>query len=436
MYEEYVQDFVLDHLDPTNNNNNNNNNHHHHNNNSSSTNNNPAELPSSVKREDHSPANPKIWPAVADEDGVPIRLKPVIAVKSHNSAPPQMLAAVTPVPPGLPPQHGPLPGSGGWYHTSDDRKMSIPSPNSAEMYTHAPTHGQPGPPILLNQSVACVPTTPPETPPVIGSPPLSGGFTNGGYCSRQPYEEMMWTQQPLDLRPLHCNIGPDGDWDRKDYLHMSSGQPGNGYSGMSHHSLEHMSSLNIHTTNGHVHHTSHNPHHHNSMNMPRPQSVSSSGSTVSPRLSMHHGSGSSYSCSGSEDLINDELLMSLTVRELNKRLHGCPREEIVRLKQKRRTLKNRGYAQNCRSKRLQQRHDLEITNKHLIRELQSIKMDLMRVQQERDMLKNRLRQTTSTSSASSSGHGAAATPTSSDGSGGSGGHGLNSDQHSGTEFYL
>lgn len=112
--------------------------------------------------------------------------------------------------------------------------------------------------------------------------------------------------------------------------------------------------------------------------------------------------------------------MSLTVRELNKRLHGCPREEVVRLKQKRRTLKNRGYAQNCRSKRLMQRNELEITNRSLHQEMKKIQQELSRVSQERDQLKQRLQMRQGTQLPQS-------TQNAQD---------LHSDGHSSPEFYL
>lgn len=55
---------------------------------------------------------------------------------------------------------------------------------------------------------------------------------------------------------------------------------------------------------------------------------------------------------------------------------------MVRLKQKRRTLKNRGYAQNCRTKRLHQRNQLEEKNRLLHKEVQ-------RLIAERDMWKSK-----------------------------------------------
>ncbi|KAH8273632.1 hypothetical protein KR018_004972 [Drosophila ironensis] len=150
----------------------------------------------------------------------------------------------------------------------------------------------------------------------------------------------------------------------------------------------------------------------------RPLSASStrSSNNMSPRTC-----SGAYSNATLEDCINDDMLTTLTVRELNKRLHGCPREEVVRLKQKRRTLKNRGYAQNCRSKRLHQRHELEKANRQLNQDLHRLKMEYSRVCQERDALMQRLQRV----GASAAG-----------GGGGAGGAGTGADSQSSPEFYL
>nr|CAG4635245.1 EOG090X0NUB [Alona affinis] len=97
-----------------------------------------------------------------------------------------------------------------------------------------------------------------------------------------------------------------------------------------------------------------------------------------------HGGPMSCGGGGGNDLLDDDQLISLSVRELNKKLNGFPREEVVRLKQKRRTLKNRGYAQNCRSKRMQQRHELESANTVLKGQMQRLQAEFNRVSQERD----------------------------------------------------
>jgi hypothetical protein len=82
--------------------------------------------------------------------------------------------------------------------------------------------------------------------------------------------------------------------------------------------------------------------------------------------------------------------VSLPVRELNRRLQGIPKEVVLKLKQKRRTLKNRGYAQNCRSKRLHQRFQLERQNNGLLSEMDRLRMECDRLRSERDMYKRQL----------------------------------------------
>lgn len=241
-------------------------------------------------------------------------------------------------------------------------------------------------PMLVNMTlVNGDPGTPPDTPPISHSPVQN--------CRPQGLvDEMMWLPQamrqdpqPLDLRPMHCMAG-EQDWERREYIPSGANM------------LDHPA----------MHPLSLQPH--------RPLSVCSGGSAQSPRMQL--GSGSGYSTCSDELGLNDEMLMSLSVRELNKRLHGCPREEVVRLKQKRRTLKNRGYAQNCRSKRLQQRQDLESMNRSLQNELHRIKMELARVSQERDLLKQRININSRSANTNQ------------------GLHNLNSDGQSSPEFYL
>lgn len=85
--------------------------------------------------------------------------------------------------------------------------------------------------------------------------------------------------------------------------------------------------------------------------------------------------------------LDEEDLVNMPVRDLNRRLQGCPKEEILRIKQKRRTLKNRGYAQNCRSKRLLQRFELEKDNNTLQDQLSRLQQQVTRLTQERDLYK-------------------------------------------------
>jgi len=412
-----------------------------------------------VKREGPTPPTTKIWisPPIPSAES---NNNTISSNNNSTNSPALRIKAITA-------------GPGVWYH-NEERKVHSISPAAIDTYPHPPTHGQP---VIISPAVNGAPSTPPETPPV-GSPTLTQNYPyyqphrqSGSLCDDMMFLPHAITrgEQPLDLRPLNYHMHPEpADWERKDNLNgqlpfMTAGSLPNGLNPNqpSSYALQHgyltqleHNALNIHhpqSLHSHAHahlHPGSGGSNVGSCNGPhRPHSVGSA-STLSPRLPHHHNSslhhhngrgesasstsstGSSYngSCLGrnADDIVNDELLMSLTVRELNKRLHGYPREEVVRLKQKRRTLKNRGYAQNCRSKRLQQRHDLEITNRNLHVELKKMQMDLARVSQERDQLKQRLQL-----QSSGSGGGTVAPNNARNGQ-----QDLHSDGHSSPEFYL
>ncbi|KAF1770540.1 hypothetical protein GCK72_002359 [Caenorhabditis remanei] len=101
--------------------------------------------------------------------------------------------------------------------------------------------------------------------------------------------------------------------------------------------------------------------------------MSSVGSVSSSRAS---GSPSPHSF----DHLSDEELAHISVRQLNQKLMGQDRNVVMQWKQKRRTLKNRGYALNCRARRVQNQMQLETDNMMLRNQIKLLKDTLTEVQ--------------------------------------------------------
>ncbi|XP_047565189.1 transcription factor MafG isoform X1 [Lutra lutra] len=85
--------------------------------------------------------------------------------------------------------------------------------------------------------------------------------------------------------------------------------------------------------------------------------------------------------------LTDEELVTMSVRELNQHLRGLSKEEIVQLKQRRRTLKNRGYAASCRVKRVTQKEELEKQKAELQQEVEKLASENASMKLELDALR-------------------------------------------------
>ena len=84
--------------------------------------------------------------------------------------------------------------------------------------------------------------------------------------------------------------------------------------------------------------------------------------------------------------ITDEELRTISVRELNRKLKqsGCSKEQAINIKQRRRTLKNRGYAANCRHKRQSQTLQLTVDLKKVKETEEKLRADVQQMVRERD----------------------------------------------------
>lgn len=95
--------------------------------------------------------------------------------------------------------------------------------------------------------------------------------------------------------------------------------------------------------------------------------------------------------SDKESQFTEKELRELSVKDINRLLkeRGLSKAEIARVKHRRRTLKNRGYAQHSRLRRIETKNNLEIEKKSLLKELEQLQQQLAVTERERDMFKNK-----------------------------------------------
>ena len=95
--------------------------------------------------------------------------------------------------------------------------------------------------------------------------------------------------------------------------------------------------------------------------------------------------------SPNEMKFTEKELRELSVKDINRLLkeRGLSKDEIARVKQRRRTLKNREYAKHSRWRRIETKNNLEVEKKSLSQELEKLRKQVSSVERERDMYKDK-----------------------------------------------
>lgn len=117
----------------------------------------------------------------------------------------------------------------------------------------------------------------------------------------------------------------------------------------------------------------------------------------SPAPSECSSTSNSHFFSEDEQLSPNEMkftekeLRELSVKDINRLLkeRGLSKDEIARVKHRRRTLKNRRYAQHSRLRRIETKNNLEVEKKSLSQELEKLRKQVSSVERERDMYKDK-----------------------------------------------
>lgn len=91
--------------------------------------------------------------------------------------------------------------------------------------------------------------------------------------------------------------------------------------------------------------------------------------------------------------ISDEEIINLRLKELNRRLRNIPFEEAAKIRKRRRNLKNRTYALNCRLKKRRVHEDLINENTQLKKQVEDGKCKLLEILNEKEEYKKKYKET-------------------------------------------